>query len=531
MRKYVLIWLYVVLVFCSETVFGTNTSAELNHHAICEKLNSFDLDSLVATDLDYYNEVSLYKLDALLTMYKDADIGLSLIEGYNKTDAEREVQDLHDAKSYTNRTNPLGNQHAIAMIQDKFISEKEALIDLFVCESRTYYFIITSDSFNLVTIDVPKDSIANWIKLITHPLYHSKDLLSLDFNVDAAHKMYQQVFAPIESELSGRQSLIIVPDDILIGFPFECLVMNPTTIKSNPKIKYQDFENIQFLVHKYTISYNYSAFVSIRGAESLQKSKNLGRRLISMGPVSHAAEDIHHVDNEELQESPFAQDEIYKVSRLLWRHDNFRGIDLATDVLRENCSKYRWFYLTTPIIIRSDAIDSSFIYLGWDEDAKDSKRIMIDDILNCNFRSDLITLTGMSLETTDDLRGIVSIPEAFLIAGSRSVLHNLWRIHDISLSRFMSKYYYELKYLRETNAIALKNTKISSMKGTIKVDGIELSRAHPYFWASYILIGDSHVRPPTFSSIPPRMVIIFVYVIVSILSLLIIRKTRVRQSE
>jgi len=530
MKQFGFIALLVLVLVSNVLIIRIQFSAANEIDSICGKLSIAGQDSIQNSDFDYYAEVRSFKLQGLLEMFDNRDIGF--IENPAFDDSVRHLDVINREPEFsTDQGRYNVNQQSINTIREKFINDKEALIDIFVCDSCSYFFVLTSDTFHLVNVSVTRDSLRQWIKSITEPLYQAKGLLSLEFKVDVAHKMYQQFFRPVEEYLDECEALIIVPDNLLIGFPFECLVVNPGIANEQKKIKYQQFENTRFLIHQYAISYNYSTSISLRGAESLQSSKNLGRRLITLGSIKDHPEEHNYSHLDVLQESPFAKDEIYKVTRLLWRYDSFTGDDLTNDILRNNSSNHRWVYLTTPVMIQSDQVDSSFIYLGVDETSHAIKKITIDDILECKFRSDMITLTRITLESTENLRSLVSIPEALLFAGARSVLHNLWRINDVSLSRFMSRYYYELKYKRETNAKALKVAKISSFKGTIFVDDIELSRAHPYFWATYILIGDPHVISPTFSSVPPRMVITIVYVIVLLLSFLIVRKTRIKQTE
>jgi len=89
----------------------------------------------------------------------------------------------------------------------------------------------------------------------------------------------------------------------------------------------------------------------------------------------------------------------------------------------------------------------------------------------------------------------------------------------------MSKFYWELKYKRQTNALALQEAKVASMKDTFDYSGHTISRAHPYFWATFQLIGNPKIRPPSPNKIPPWGVVIIVYVMVAVISLYITRKT------
>jgi len=519
-------FIILFIIFIFQNLCSAKDLNSSNYESICDDLIRANEDSVKVDYADYYHRFSSFKLAQFLETYDILNVNKTKVEEEQPGNVN-EGADVIDERedSYEYRLRHIFDKKSIKDIQSKTIDEKEALLDIFVCDSCTYIFVMTVDTLDLLTINISRDTLKAWTNNIINPLYEAADIRSLEFNIDLAHRMYKEFFEPVEVYLSGKSSLIIVPDDIFIAFPFECLVISKNFESIDENILYQDMADIQFLIHKYTISYNYSTYISLRRVESLKESKSLGRRLMTLGLINADAEKDHTKQETNLfRESTYASNELEKVTRLLWRNDNYSGRDLNSNILKHNCSNYRWFHFTTPVILDINDFGASYIYLGEDK-SNNEKRIGIQDILDCHLRSDLVTLSRLSLSSTEKLKAIVSIPEAFLIAGSRSVLHNLWIIDDITTSKFMSKYYYELKYKRETNARALQVAKISSMKGTVEIEETKISRAHPYFWATYILIGDSHVRPPSFSAMSPKMVIIVVYIIVFSLSFIIIRRT------
>ena len=160
--------------------------------------------------------------------------------------------------------------------------------------------------------------------------------------------------------------------------------------------------------------------------------------------------------------------------------------------------------------------------------SSNSYKLTIFEILNgCKLRADLVTLSNCEVKPVHRIKkyGVIGLPQAFLLSGAQSVLYSLWRVNNITVSRFMNKFYWELKYKRQTNTFALQSAKLTSLKDTFDLKGKEISRAHPFFWSTYMLIGDVNIRPPTFSTIPPRMVVLIIYVIVLLVSLFIVRKT------
>lgn len=87
---------------------------------------------------------------------------------------------------------------------------------------------------------------------------------------------------------------------------------------------------------------------------------------------------------------------------------------------------------------------------------------------------------GGKLSNGDDL---VGISRAFIYAGAPIVVASLWSVSDESTTKLMRYFYEELRSGR-TESAALRNAQLHLMK----------EYPHPYYWAPFIIIGDSH-RP------------------------------------
>jgi len=413
-------------------------------------------------------------------------------------------------------------------IQEHYLHEKEAVIDFFVNVDKMHVVVITGDTCKIITIDSDIQSLSKKLISLIEPMYASYDPLNLTFDIQLAFSLYNTLVAPVLPYFQNIHSLIIIPDDILLGFPFECLVSQVNTSRHKKQnIRYAEFAEVDFMIKRFAISYNYFIQALNPEIQALRSTKNLGRKLLTMSELVGLSETADKTNSGWNMHSPFyGRDEVHRVSRWLWRHENLRGKDASADYLKNNCYDFRWIYLAIPCLLNNHDLKSSRLIFSKIEKSADNE-LTIPEILNCKIRADLITLSSSEARPVQTIPkiGVIGIPQSFLIAGVHSVLFSLWRINDFTSSIFMSKFYWELKYKRQTNSLALQEAKFSSIKDTFHYDNIEISRAHPYFWAPYILIGNANIRPPTFSTIPPRMVILIVYVVVIIFSFIIIRKT------
>ena len=411
-------------------------------------------------------------------------------------------------------------------IQQNYLQEKQVILDYVISDDYLHIFIIRKDTFDVFTSDLSRDELLTDICLFTKDLYLTSDPLKLSFNIQLAHKLYLKLIKPAEKFLKDINTVIIIPDDVLLGVPFGCFVVDTTLSESTEQynVFYSEYKNINFLIKNYSIAYNYSVLPLADDFHKNQPQLNLGRKLLTVSQLSGFKDNKIVADSSYIIDVPIhASKEVERISRLMWRHENITGNEATLNYFKKNSNKYRWLYLAIPGVF--DNIIPRFSSIFFSQSL--NNQLFIADIINLKLCNDLITITGSECVplSSEEKIGLLGLPQSFLIAGVRSVLFSLWQVRSITVSEFMAKYYWELKFKRQTNIIALQQAKIASLEGTFEFKGYEVSQAHPYFWSSFMLIGNINIRPPTFSIIPPHTVILIIYLIVLIVSLIIVRKT------
>jgi CHAT domain-containing protein len=84
--------------------------------------------------------------------------------------------------------------------------------------------------------------------------------------------------------------------------------------------------------------------------------------------------------------------------------------------------------------------------------------------------------------------GVFSIARAFLLAGVRNVVLTHWPVSDRSSADLMDRYYYYLSQGYATD-IALQRSKTDYLTYGDPV------KAHPYYWAGYVNVGNPFEFP------------------------------------
>jgi len=101
-------------------------------------------------------------------------------------------------------------------------------------------------------------------------------------------------------------------------------------------------------------------------------------------------------------------------------------------------------------------------------------------------RRSVITLVACETGKGQVLVGdeVLGLPRAFLHAGARSLLTTLWRTNPQFSDRLVSRFYEKVSS-GESTSVALPE----SLKEVIAMDP---RYTHPFFWASFVLVGDPH---------------------------------------
>jgi CHAT domain-containing protein len=77
--------------------------------------------------------------------------------------------------------------------------------------------------------------------------------------------------------------------------------------------------------------------------------------------------------------------------------------------------------------------------------------------------------------------GVYGLRRALVIAGAESQVTSLWQVDDVATRDLMVNYY-TLLQRGEGRGEALRNAQLNMLKST--------DRSHPYYWASFIQLGD-----------------------------------------
>ncbi len=178
--------------------------------------------------------------------------------------------------------------------------------------------------------------------------------------------------------------------------------------------------------------------------------------------------------------------EVESISKLFADSDLYINESASKASFKNMSNNYSILHLSMHSFINDqDSELSSLVFSDSDLDYE----LYISELYGLNLNADMAVLsacnTGVGQLKTG--KGIVSMTTAFTAAGVPSVLSSLWSAPDAATEKIMTSFYDHLKK-GETKNKALKNAKLDYLKNT---DDPNLK--HPYYWAGFVLTGDTSV--------------------------------------
>jgi CHAT domain-containing protein len=161
----------------------------------------------------------------------------------------------------------------------------------------------------------------------------------------------------------------------------------------------------------------------------------------------------------------------------------------ATTIQNELKSNFPVVHLATHGLFSSNP-ERNFIITG------DGKSISINELstLLKEQENNLELLVLSACETaTGDERAMLGLAGTAVRSGARSTLATLWPVSDASTAQLMGEFYQELKKPEVQKLSALRTAQLSqleSIRSQPLFKQLKSLPPHPYFWASYVLVGN-----------------------------------------
>ncbi|MGM0408367.1 MAG: CHAT domain-containing protein, partial [Bacteroidota bacterium] len=293
--------------------------------------------------------------------------------------------------------------------------------------------------------------------------------------------LYQKLIKPFENEITDKH-LIIIPDNKLAYLPFDILI---SKTKEYNRINYRQ---LPYLINHYQLSYSYSANLLF---EKQQKTRTAKKRLSAFAPTYDNLESLNLNEltlRQQYREKLFPlkgiKEEAKNVVKIVGGKQ-FLDFEATEGIFKNVASEYDILHLAMHTIIDDENPMYSKMAFTQKKDSLEDGLLNTYEIysMKLNCRMSVLSSCNSGSGKLHRGEGVISLARGFIYAGCPSIIMTLWSVEDKSGVDLMTSFYTHLK-TGKNKAQALREAKLDFIQ---KADQL---KAHPYFWAGYVVIGD-----------------------------------------
>jgi CHAT domain-containing protein/tetratricopeptide (TPR) repeat protein len=288
----------------------------------------------------------------------------------------------------------------------------------------------------------------------------------------ALRSLYDMLVEPVARRLENVELVVIVPDGLLHGVPFDALLTGDSE---------GGWRTQPFLGREWTTVYSPSASVYFQLANNeVGETSPYGADLVALGDPEFSSPALAPL--------PFARAEVGAIAefadasrREVWvggEATEARAHDALTTV------HPRVLHFATHGII--DALDPqrSEIVLCADDKGRFDGHLRMDEIAATSGRAGLVVLSACEsgLGKVSRGEGVIGLSRAFIAAGCGGTVASLWPVADESTGRLMEAFYREMLGAQQPAARAMRSARLSLLS--------DETYAHPFYWSPFIVVGD-----------------------------------------
>jgi len=323
-----------------------------------------------------------------------------------------------------------------------------AIVQYLCGETQLYIFAVTRSALEVRVVDLPRRELTvrmgEWRRLVARGADGRNEDAAL---MEVSHRLYRDLLGPVEPLLKDVRTLAILPNGPLHYLPFQALVCDPGSG--------------QYLVDR-------MACVNLCEESFMAPSGGQGpaRRILLLGNPDGS---LRH-----------AEEEVRGIAALYPGSQAFLGEEARKSLVRTAARDYQGLHIASHGVLDHRDTANSYILLAPDGDRAETGRLTLREIWGLDLDGvDLVTLSACATGLGEGNPGddLISLENAFMFAGARSVVASLWDVDDAATARLMASFYQNLA----------NRDRVQALQAAQRATKAEVP--HPYFWAPFVLIG------------------------------------------
>jgi CHAT domain-containing protein len=361
----------------------------------------------------------------------------------------------------------------------KSLDAETALVEYVLAGDRVFALILTRSALRSVALPVTRQNLAAKVKLFRSMVINGAGPESHQSEWQpVACDLRRLCVEPLEQTgaLASIRRIGVVPYGFLHNLPFAALAR-------------LEGERVRFLVEDYSIFFTPSAtyFAS-------RQSRAVATGQPSRPALTMLSFGRNQSDEADLGPLASAIDEARAVASVFGGEARVDA-EASESALKQLAHDFTMIHFATHAVSEPGMPLLSCLKLQ--SGGEDDGNLTVREILDLDLRADLVTLgacqTGQSYSSSGTELGEVDrigLIEAFLRAGSESVLASLLPVSDRPTTEFMKAFYENLRTMNKADALA--EVQRAMLRGEILYieNGLRRELSHPRHWTPFILVGN-----------------------------------------
>jgi CHAT domain-containing protein len=383
------------------------------------------------------------------------------------------------------------------------LGSDEAFTAFALDEKESFVFVIRKQDAHFFKLNLTRAQAADTVKSLRAALENDSPV-----DVPKAYQFYQTLLGPADSLIADAKSLIVSPDGALQSLPFAVLVTKPPAAAI---AKPSDYQAVAWLIRRQAVTVvpAASSLAALRRYAEEKHGTNPfvgfgdplfdgsgSKRGIDTASMYQGAE-VSPVQLRRLPRLPETADELRAEAKILGAPETslHLGQDATVTSLRRlDLSSTRVLSFATHGLIAGDLPKLGEPALALTPPARptpdDDGLLRASEVSRLKLDADFVILSACNTAAPDGTpgaEGLSGLAKAFFYAGARSLLVSHWPVASEATVKLTTG-------LIQTNASdpgvgraeALRRAMLAMIDDPS--DGAE--RAHPFFWAPFILAGE-----------------------------------------
>lgn len=397
----------------------------------------------------------------------------------------------------------------LADFQRRMSNEKDLVLAYALGKEGSYLWAITSRRhffFRLPPASRIEKDVKSYIALIDTAVH-----------VNVSHRtkgqeLFELLMGSVGDLVAKAKKIIIIPDGMLHGLPFESLltpgangepkyVIEQTDIVYAPSATVMSFLNSDRQASHTSNDYRLLAFADpVFEANEVATDGNDARNNGEPVAVDLSAPDSSIIDSlgektslrglyeslgKKFERLLFTAEEVDSIAQFFPPSDKtvYRRYQAVEERLKQtDLKQFAILHFATHGILDERHPGRSSLVLTLDSDPLEDGFLQLNEIFNLELNAELVVLSACETATGRRLpgEGLLGMTRAFLYAGAESVLGSLWRVSDKSTAKLMTRFYRHM-FAGKSRSQALRLAKCDLLRS--------VPYRHPYYWAAFVLLG------------------------------------------